>query len=220
MPPARSTTGRGSRVKWKRFGRGFAPDSASAFMKSSSAIPYRTLAEITVQNIGGDAFHHRVAAQQSRHPLAASGVKHLALAAPEIDDHAIRIADLFQVLVTGVAIEHIRNETAVLVAEELVLDRQEVSLLDLARHAHRQDLKSLGRSAGCGRIRPAVADLIVEAVDLIAVDVAVGAKQITVEKSGVCKRPVLRPVDGEATHAARRAAAPSCIDAIGRIQAK
>src|SRR5688572_24830919 len=142
MPPARSTVGRGSRVKWKRCWRDFSPAGvASAFMKSSSPL-LPSIAEIAAEHVGRHALDHRVTSQQPGHPFAAAGVKHLALAAPEIDDHAVRVADLFQVLVAGVAVEHVGDEAAVLVAEELVLDIEEVGLLDLARHAHRQDFEA------------------------------------------------------------------------------
>src|SRR5690606_30606769 len=119
-----------------------------------------------------------------------------------------------------VAMEKFGDEAAVLVAEELVLDRQEICLLDLACHAHCQDFKSVRRAAGGGRIGPAIAYLVIEAVHLIAVDMAVGAEEIAVEQPGIGKCPMFRPIDRKAARAARRAAAPARIDALGRVEAE
>ena len=145
---------------------------------------------------------HGVAAQQAGHPFATAGVEHLALAALEIDDHAVAALDLVEVLVARAAVQRLGSEAALLVIEEA--GRQVGILLDLRGHADRQYLHAGRRAALAGRFRQAVADDMVEAVDLVAENVAVGAEQVAVVEAGAGERPVLGPVDRESR--ARRAA--------------
>src|SRR5207249_4338389 len=74
------------------------------------------------------------------------------------------------------------------------------------------------RAAGCGGVGQAAAYLEVEPVDLIAIDMAVGAQQVAIIDTSAGKGPVLGPVDRKAAHAARRATAPTGIDPARRIE--
>ncbi|MGT2469128.1 hypothetical protein ACVOMV_38095 [Mesorhizobium atlanticum] len=58
-------------------------------------------------------------------------MEHLALAAREIDDHAVSALDLVEVGVARFAEQSLGGEAAVLVGEELVLDRDVGAFLDL-----------------------------------------------------------------------------------------
>src|SRR6188474_2155399 len=107
-------------------------------------------------------------------------MKHLALAKREIDDHAVAALDLVEISVARLTEQRFCSKPAVLVAEELVLERNVGALLDLACHADREHLEAIRRAAGGGGIGQAAADLEVEPVDLVAVDMAVGAKQIAI----------------------------------------
>ena len=113
----------------------------------------------------------------------------------------------------GLAEQRLGGEAAVLVGEELVLDRDVGAFLDLAGHADGQHLQAVRRAAVCRRVGQAAADLVVEPVDLVAKDMAVGAEQVAIIEAGAGKGPVLGPIDRKAAHAARRAAAPAGIDA-------
>ena len=77
-----------------------------------------------------------------------------------------------------------------------------------------------GRDVLAAGIGQAVADDVVEAIDLVAEDMAVGAEQVAVIEAGAGKGPVLRAIDRKAAHAARRAAAPAGIEAVRGVEAE
>src|SRR5690606_27840680 len=175
-------------------------------------------AEIPVQHVSGHALHHGVGPQQAGYPLAGSGMEDFALASPEVDDHAVGVADLFKVLVAGGTIERFSHEAAILVAEELVLQRNVGAFLDLAGHGERKNLQPVRRAACRGWIGQAVAHLVIQPIHLIAVDVAFSTQYVAVIETGAGKCPMPGAVDGKATHAARGASAPAGIDAVRCVE--
>ena len=122
--------------------------------------------------------------------------------------------------ITRFAKQGFGGETALLVAQKLVFDRNVGAFLDLAGEADGENLQTIRRAAVGGDIRQAATDLMVQPVDLIAEDVAIGAEKIAIVDAGIGEGPVVGPIDRKTTSAARRAAAPSGIYALGGAQAE
>ena len=79
-------------------------------------------AKITAQHVCGDEFNHRIVSRERRHPFAAAGMKHFALAAREVDNHAGTALDALHRGIAAISEQSLSDESRIVVGEESIVE--------------------------------------------------------------------------------------------------
>ncbi len=154
---------------------------------------------------------------QAIDPLAGGGGEDLAGTLGEGHDHAAASCHLFQRLGCFLAMNHAGEKAPVVVGDVEILSPQSEVGLDGGGGTQRQDLEVTGYVLAWNRRRESIADDVIESVDLVTEDPAVGAEDVAVAETAIGKGPVVWAVDRESARSAPGAVAEAGVDSLRTV---